>query len=680
MDNFYNVPDSDKNRKEDAKPKLSRKKKNSKCAHCEKLFYGKTDMRKHIKRVHDKIKDHICDVCGKCFSTNQDIKAHGLVHTGELNFPCHICGQRFISKQNLIIHTKIHTGEKPHVCKWCGKTFADESGLKSHIMTHTTIPEIPCEFCGKLFKYKRTLKNHMRRLHNGDGYNKSETGVGKKVFSNDLKLKALKKVEEVGIADTAKVMNIEYRRISDWVKIAKREQCCELCGQSFPYKSPLGLHMKKQHGGYMKLERKTIPVTQHDDSLKTEVVQFALANSRKEAKEKYQVPESTVRMWIQKSQGLDYRPAGKEKVPKVSLDNFLLDSNEEIKLETIRSDPIQAEGPLTKPGEANFLLDVMNNYSGAKLTQVLDKIKCLSNDELGSLIELGDHKSFFDLAFGWGNENYQVIKKKRIRIRKKEVGEAKNDDPVRVGVVFKKELEDTDNKFIELGENEFVEKSVDGHLDINYAKNLKEESLSYDNFEHIKNEAAQDVDDDEDEQISEEDILNVNINQLLSVSVEDEDIHFENVANENYQNNQPEPSCQSISVAEPNYEEAKTDLKYENYVQFPSTDELESNKNRDISHINESSKPVENEWKCKMKRKDNPPCQVCGKTFQRPSDMPRHMVSHTGEKNFNCNVCQDKFPLMNALTRHLKSHEGVCPYSCTYCNVVCCPIEQCNYW
>ena len=48
---------------------------------------------------------------------------------------------------------------------------------------------------------------------------------------------------------------------------------------------------------------------------------------------------------------------------------------------------------------------------------------------------------------------------------------------------------------------------------------------------------------------------------------------------------------------------------------------------------------------------ENPPCEICGKMFSRPSDLIKHMVTHTGAREFKCDVCQDCFPLLNSLTR-----------------------------
>ena len=171
------------------------------CVQCGKLFASNTDMRNHIKSVHEKIRDVICDICAKGFPSKSALNIHRMGHTGEKNFPCHICGQSYKTKHYLIIHTRLHTGEKPHCCEECGKAFADPSALKNHQKQHLDNQSTACEICGKVYKMKKNLKRHMIVHSNG---NLSDTGP--RIYSNDFKLEVLKKVQEIGISATAKLV------------------------------------------------------------------------------------------------------------------------------------------------------------------------------------------------------------------------------------------------------------------------------------------------------------------------------------------------------------------------------------------------------------------------------------------------------------------------------------------
>ncbi|XP_049311619.1 uncharacterized protein LOC105222953 isoform X4 [Bactrocera dorsalis] len=86
-----------------------------KCDLCDKLFYIKMSRDEHIKCVHLKVRDRICPICNKAFSTAKQLRQH----------------------------KEIHAIEKKYVCKICGKRFAQCSGLSGHVKTHgTTLAEM----------------------------------------------------------------------------------------------------------------------------------------------------------------------------------------------------------------------------------------------------------------------------------------------------------------------------------------------------------------------------------------------------------------------------------------------------------------------------------------------------------------------------------------------------------
>ena len=57
------------------------------------------------------------------------------------------------------------------------------------------------------------------------------------------------------------------------------------------------------------------------------------------------------------------------------------------------------------------------------------------------------------------------------------------------------------------------------------------------------------------------------------------------------------------------------------------------------------------------KRKIWPTCTTCLKRFPTPSQLERHMLTHSGEKPFICNTCGRKFTQKSHLNRHLQDHE-----------------------
>ncbi|KAH0619324.1 hypothetical protein JD844_019319 [Phrynosoma platyrhinos] len=109
------------------------------CPECGKNYNTKLGYRRHLAMHAAASGDLSCKVCLQMFESTQvlleHLKAHSRRPSGsvkEKKHPCDHCDRRFYTRKDVRRHLVVHTGRKDFLCQYCAQRF----GRKDHLTRH----------------------------------------------------------------------------------------------------------------------------------------------------------------------------------------------------------------------------------------------------------------------------------------------------------------------------------------------------------------------------------------------------------------------------------------------------------------------------------------------------------------------------------------------------------------
>ncbi|XP_069363788.1 zinc finger protein 141-like isoform X19 [Maniola hyperantus] len=143
-----------------------------KCTMCEETFTDQYVKLKHMRTVHEKTGyKRNCVHCDKTFKYSYMLQEHKIRDHGAKRpiAKCSDCGKTFLSPHNLKIHIRsVHVKERNFVCDICGLRFFTRADQNRHRKTHGDVKLFSCSHCGVKLKSKYSWTRHHRKAHEHD--------------------------------------------------------------------------------------------------------------------------------------------------------------------------------------------------------------------------------------------------------------------------------------------------------------------------------------------------------------------------------------------------------------------------------------------------------------------------------------------------------------------------------
>ncbi len=197
---------------------------------CTSAFPLNKTLLRHVKLVHQNVKNFTCNICDKKFQTSGHLQRHVNTHNDEYNFPCNTCDGKFKTNYELNAHvTRKHTiTDTMFKCDYdtCTAQFKMKNDFAKHLKCVHGNETFSCNFddnCDKIYKTKKDLDRHIERFHKQIRNFKCDT------------------------CDVQFYTNYELTAHKNQIHNDERKFECDLCDKSFKINGALTTHIKEVH-------------------------------------------------------------------------------------------------------------------------------------------------------------------------------------------------------------------------------------------------------------------------------------------------------------------------------------------------------------------------------------------------------------------------------------------------
>lgn len=138
------------------------------CHLCGRSFIHKVQLSEHVAAEHAgaavSSKRFTCRICHQAFAERGHLRQHavkthpdehrvaiGAISEADRTHVCDTCGRGYTTLGALRMHMRIHTGDVM-ACSFCDKTYVNRALLEQHLRTHTREKAFECRQCGKVNK------------------------------------------------------------------------------------------------------------------------------------------------------------------------------------------------------------------------------------------------------------------------------------------------------------------------------------------------------------------------------------------------------------------------------------------------------------------------------------------------------------------------------------------------